>query len=58
MCFRHIVSGVGLVIEPGPSARQTDPQELAAEAITALKAVVDDLKDIVTWLEKEEDVAV
>ncbi len=35
-----------------------EPQDLAAEAITELEAVVDDLKDIVTLLEKEEAVAV
>ena len=55
---RHIVVSVGLVIGPRPSARQTDPQDLAAEAITELEAVVDDLTDIVTLLEKEAAVAV
>jgi type I restriction enzyme M protein len=33
-----------------------EPQDLAAEAITELEAVVDDLKDIVVLLEKEEGV--
>ena len=33
-----------------------EPQDLAAEAITELEAVVDDLKDIVELLEKEEGV--
>jgi len=33
-----------------------DPQDLAAEAITELEAVVDDLKEIVVLLEKEESV--
>ena len=33
-----------------------EPQNLAAEAITELEAVVDDLKDIVELLEKEEGV--
>ena len=31
-----------------------EPQDLAAEAITELEAVVDDLKEIITLLEKEE----
>jgi len=34
-----------------------EPQDLAAEAITELEAVVDDLRDIVALLEKEEGVA-
>ena len=33
-----------------------EPQDLAAEAITELEAVVDDLRDIVALLEKEEGV--
>jgi type I restriction enzyme M protein len=33
-----------------------EPQDLAGEAITELEAVVDDLKDIVELLEKEEGV--
>ena len=33
-----------------------EPQDLAAEAITELEAVVDDLRDIVELLEKEEGV--
>ena len=33
-----------------------DPQDLAAEAITELEAVVDDLKEIVALVEKEEAV--
>jgi type I restriction enzyme M protein len=33
-----------------------EPQDLASEAITELEAVVDDLRDIVTLLEKEEGV--
>jgi len=33
-----------------------DPQDLASEAITELEAVVDDLKEIVELVEKEEDV--
>ena len=33
-----------------------EPQDLAAEAITELEAVVDDLKEIVELVEKEEDV--
>ena len=32
-----------------------EPQDLAAEAITELEAVVDDLKDIVNLLEKVEE---
>ncbi len=35
-----------------------EPQDLAAEAITELEAVVDDLREIVTLIEKEEAVAV
>jgi type I restriction enzyme M protein len=31
-----------------------EPQDLAAEAITELEAVVDDLREIVTLIEKEE----
>ncbi len=54
MRFRRIVAGVGLVIGPGPSARQTEPQDLAAEAITELEAVVDDLREMLILLEKEE----
>src|SRR5687767_14343714 len=34
-----------------------EPQDLAAEAITELEAVVDDLKEIVSMIEKEEAVA-
>lgn len=33
-----------------------EPQDLAGEAITELEAIVDDLKDIVALLEREEDV--
>src|SRR6266481_5013442 len=33
-----------------------EPQDLAAEAITELEAVVDDLREIVALVEKEEDV--
>jgi len=33
-----------------------EPQDLAAEAITELEAIVDDLKDIVALLEQEEGV--
>jgi type I restriction enzyme M protein len=33
-----------------------EPQDLAAEAITELEAVVDDLREIVTLVEKEEAV--
>jgi type I restriction enzyme M protein len=33
-----------------------DPQDLAAEAITELEAVVDDLREIVALVEKEEGV--
>ena len=33
-----------------------EPQDLAAEAITELEAVVDDLREIVELVEKEEDV--
>ena len=35
-----------------------EPQDLAAEAITELEAVVDDLKEIVALIEKEEGIAV
>ena len=35
-----------------------EPQDLAAEAITELEAVVDDLKEIVSLIEKEEAVTV
>ena len=35
-----------------------EPQDLAAEAITELEAVVDDLKEMLTLLEREETVAV
>lgn len=35
-----------------------EPQDLAAEAITELEAVVDDLREIVALVEKEEGVAV
>lgn len=35
-----------------------EPQDLAAEAITELEAVVDDLREIVALIEKEEAVAV
>ncbi|MBA3711012.1 MAG: hypothetical protein H0W76_01015 [Pyrinomonadaceae bacterium] len=31
-----------------------EPQDLAAEAITELEAVVDDLKEMLTLLEREE----
>ncbi len=34
-----------------------DPQDLAAEAITELEAVVDDLREIVSLIDKEEAVA-
>ena len=34
-----------------------EPQDLAAEAITELEAVVDDLREIVSLIEKEEAVA-
>jgi len=34
-----------------------EPQDLAAEAITGLEAVVDDLKEIIRLVEKEEGVA-
>jgi len=34
-----------------------EPQDLAAEAITELEAAVDDLKEIITLVEKEEGVA-
>jgi len=34
-----------------------DPQDLAAEAIAELEAVVDDLKEIISLIEKEEAVA-
>ena len=34
-----------------------EPQDLAAEAITELEAVVDDLKEIVSLIEKEEVIA-
>jgi type I restriction enzyme M protein len=34
-----------------------EPQDLAAEAITELEAVVDDLREIVSLIEKEESVA-
>jgi type I restriction enzyme M protein len=33
-----------------------EPQDLASEAITELEAVVDDLREIVALVEKEEDV--
>lgn len=33
-----------------------EPQDLASEAITELEAVVDDLREIVTLVEKEEAV--
>lgn len=33
-----------------------DPQDLAVEAITELEAVVDDLREIVALVEKEEGV--
>jgi len=33
-----------------------EPQDLATEAVTELEAVVDDLKEIIEWLEKEEGV--
>jgi type I restriction enzyme M protein len=33
-----------------------EPQDLAAEAVTELEAVVDDLKEIIALLEKEEGV--
>ena len=33
-----------------------EPQDLASEAITELKAVVDDLREIVALIEKEEGV--
>ena len=33
-----------------------EPQDLAAEAITELEAIVDDLRDIVGLLDKEEGV--
>ena len=33
-----------------------EPQDLAAEAITELEAVVDDLREIVALVEKEEGV--
>jgi hypothetical protein len=33
-----------------------EPQDLAGEAITELEAVVDDLRDIVAMLEKEEGI--
>ena len=35
-----------------------EPQDLATEAITELEAVVDDLREIVSLIEKEEAVAV
>lgn len=35
-----------------------EPQDLAAEAITELEAVVDDLREIVALLEREEGVEV
>jgi type I restriction enzyme M protein len=35
-----------------------EPQDLAAEAITELEAVVDDLREIIALIEKEEGVAV
>lgn len=35
-----------------------EPQDLAAEAIIELEAVVDDLREIITLIEKEELVAV
>jgi hypothetical protein len=35
---------------------QSPPQDLAAEAVTELEAVVDDLREIITLLEKEEGV--
>ena len=34
-----------------------EPQDLAAEAITELEAVVDDLREILTLIEKEEAIA-
>jgi type I restriction enzyme M protein len=34
-----------------------EPQDLASEAITELEAVVDDLREIVALVEKEEGVA-
>lgn len=40
------------------STELPEPQDLAAEAITELEAVVDDLRDIVALLEKEEGVEV
>jgi len=40
------------------SSELPEPQDLAAEAITELEAVVDDLRDIVALLEKEEGVEV
>ena len=33
-----------------------EPQDLASEAVTELEAVVDDLRDIVALVEKEEAV--
>ena len=33
-----------------------EPQDLASEAITELESVVDDLREIITLLEKEEGV--
>jgi type I restriction enzyme M protein len=33
-----------------------EPQDLASEAVTELEAVVDDLREIITLLEKEEGV--
>jgi hypothetical protein len=33
-----------------------EPQDLASEAITELEAVIDDLKETVTLVEKEEGV--
>jgi type I restriction enzyme M protein len=40
----------------GDAADLPEPQDLASEAITELEAVVDDLRDIVALLEKEEGV--
>jgi type I restriction enzyme M protein len=34
-----------------------EPQDLAAEAVAELEAVVDDLKEIIARLEKEEGIA-
>jgi hypothetical protein len=50
--FRHTLRHDG--VDYGNYLEQLEPQDLAGDAVTELEAVIDDLKEIVELIEREE----